>query len=114
MQEWIVNLESWTLPEKQKKTWIFWVKNGAALSLPSLLKSASQEMHKNCGFSWVPSIHFLQGREVLQSQDYSLEYRISEMVSFKPTLQFIMMRDGLGFSHLLKNASMKYWHDAVC
>lgn len=57
----------------QKIRPILWVKDSAAPSLPSLLKSASCRNAPNMRPLWVPSRHFLQGREVLGSQGYGLE-----------------------------------------
>lgn len=98
MKESIVSLECWTLPKQTTKSdhlckWstvqhqvshVFW-------------NQLSRENAQNSGFCWVPSMCFIQGREVLQKQDYGLVYRLSEMVIFNPTLlQFIMTKKGLG------------------
>lgn len=83
------------------------MKNSTAPNLPSLPKSAShRNAQKKCGFL----IHFLKGREVLQSQDYGLDNSFSEMVSFNSTLlQFITTRNGLGFL----SSAEKYIHEIL-
>lgn len=77
MKESIVSLECWTLPKQTTKSdhlckWstvqhqvshVFW-------------NQLSRENAQNSGFCWVPSMCFIQGREVLQKQDYGLMYRL--------------------------------------